>query len=445
MTRLLTLIYTAVVAAIYASAATPLTFPQSEAATVGIAVVDLSTGRYTESQNIEQVMVPASILKSVTSAAVLSSLGEHYTFKTAVKTTGEVRDGILYGNIEIYAAGDPTIESTHFPQAGGFCDSIINNIKRKGIHTISGEIIVNEDDFSDRAQNPQWTVGDLGCSYGAGSYGFNYRDNTFTINTATETTVPEVPMADISMTAADTSIDVIHGIDSDIYQITGRGLNKPTTRVTVPMNSPADVFITELTAKLFQSGISVKQEKCDPASATDIIYTHISPKLKEILKSLMVRSDNMMAEGVLRALTPGQSRDSAIKAEQASLQSMGVSRRPSRIFDGSGLARADRISPAFLADVLTQMAKSKYAQTYTSLFPKVGKEGTVKTFLARTPLQGKLALKTGSLNGVHCYAGYKLDANGNPTHAVVVMVNNFFCTRDVLRSKIQDWFLTVFR
>ena len=78
-----------------------------------------------------------------------------------------------------------------------------------------------------------------------------------------------------------------------------------------------------------------------------------------------------------------------------------------------------------MADVLTYMAKNSHADTFVSLFPKVGREGTVKNFLKNTALDGKLVLKSGSMNGVHCYAGYKIGTNGKPTHAVVVIVNNF--------------------
>lgn len=91
------------------------------------------------------------------------------------------------------------------------------------------------------------------------------------------------------------------------------------------------------------------------------------------------------------------------------------------------------------------MAKSPLADTYVNLFPKAGREGTVKNFLKNTVLEGKLVLKSGSMNGVHCYAGYKLGRNGKPTHAIVIIVNNFFCSRDALRKEMQRFLLAVFK
>lgn len=89
------------------------------------------------------------------------------------------------------------------------------------------------------------------------------------------------------------------------------------------------------------------------------------------------------------------------------------------------------------------MAQSDDCMTYAGLFPKAGKEGTVKRLLAGTRLAGRLAVKSGSMGGVHCYAGYLLDNAGKPSHTVVVMVNNFFCNRTQLRKSIERYLLNI--
>ena len=53
-----------------------------------------------------------------------------------------------------------------------------------------------------------------------------------------------------------------------------------------------------------------------------------------------------------------------------------------------------------------------------------GQEGTLRNFLVDTPLEGYVALKTGSMKGIQCYAGYKLDDDYAPTHIIVVMMND---------------------
>lgn len=426
-----------------AGAAT-LDFPGKDASTVGIAVVEISTGRIVASENYNKVMLPASILKSFTSATALNILGPDYQFVTNVVADGNISGNVLNGNIVVKPSGDPTIQSEHFPETAGFTDSIVSNLKRLGISVIRGEIIVDEDGFKDPAQNPQWTVGDLGCAYGTGNYAFNFRDNIFKIYPQSQRTVPDAPWAEIVIESSEGSNDVVHGINSDLYVLSGRGVDKSTYFTSVPMNSPSAFFISELKGKLKNSGVSVNDEYIDSSGNTRMVYSHRSPQLRYILRSLMVRSDNMMAESVLRALDFSDSRSSALTAEKKHWQNKGIDTSKITVLDGSGLARADRVSPKFMSDVLVNMAKGNNAEIYTGLFPKVGKEGTVRNLLRQTALDGKLVLKSGSLNGVHCYAGYKLGANGTPTHAVVVMVNNFYCSRDVLRSKIQSWLLSLF-
>ncbi len=90
------------------------------------------------------------------------------------------------------------------------------------------------------------------------------------------------------------------------------------------------------------------------------------------------------------------------------------------IVDGSGLSRQNRVTARFMAYVLAERSENPY---YASFFPLAGQEGTLRSFLAETPLEGYVALKTGSMKGIQCYAGYKLDDNYAPTHIIVVMMN----------------------
>ena len=176
-----------------------------------------------------------------------------------------------------------------------------------------------------------------------------------------------------------------------------------------------------------------------------VLFTHTSSRFEEILKSLMVRSDNLFAEGMLRAIAPGDTRKAAIKAEKEFWEANGVSPRYTIINDGSGLTRANRLAPKFLGDILEYMAKSDLAEVYTSFFPRAGKDGTMRGFLAKSPLTGQIALKTGSVSSVQCYAGYKLDPETNqPTHLIVIMVNGFFCPRREVREAAENLLTDLF-
>ena len=111
-----------------------------------------------------------------------------------------------------------------------------------------------------------------------------------------------------------------------------------------------------------------------------------------------------------------------------------------RIVDGSGLSRSNRLTARFLAQLLRKMATNHY---YASFFPLAGHDGTLRKFLAGTRLDGYVALKTGSMNGIQSYAGYKLDDNFEPTHVIVVMVNNM-ADRARARAGIQKMLEALF-
>lgn len=435
-----------VVVAVAARAAGPsIDFDGKEAATVGVSVVDLSTGRVVASENQNTAMIPASILKLFTTASALSTIGDNFRFVTKVEMIGDFDGRVLDGDVVVKASGDPTIGSEFFPTTKGLSDSIVTNLKRRGVKEVTGEVYVDEDNFQNPGQNPQWVIEDVGWAYGAGLYGFNYNDNTFKLYPQDSRTVPEVPVIDVVVEKNNQSTDILHGVFSDVYLISGRDVEKKNYYVTTTMNSPAAVFAAEVKRKMSAAGITVREGAVDPSSSVEVVYTHRSPLSGDILKSLMFRSDNMMAEGMLRAQAQGCSRKAAIDAELGYWANRGLSTKYLKIVDGSGLARANRVSAKFLCDVLVAMAKGGKSQEFVKMFPKVGREGTVKNLLKRTPLEGKLVLKSGSMSNVHCYAGYKLSASGKPTHAVVIMVNNFFCSRDLVRRAITRFLTDVFK
>lgn len=87
-------------------------------ATVGVCVMDLRTGTPLASYNLERQMIPASVMKIVTSSAALKQLTQNFHFRTRLKYTGTIdKNGTLSGDIVIEGGIDPTLDSKHFPTA----------------------------------------------------------------------------------------------------------------------------------------------------------------------------------------------------------------------------------------------------------------------------------------------------------------------------------------
>jgi len=157
---------------------------------------------------------------------------------------------------------------------------------------------------------------------------------------------------------------------------------------------------------------------------------------------MMYESDNLYAESIGRAISPTLDLTEALDSIVSFTSRLNIKPETLRIVDMSGLSRKNLITPSAMSRLLTAMSTN---HDYISCFPVAGRDGTAKQFLNKSPLIGKIALKSGSMTGVLAYAGYKLDTTGKPTHVIVVMVNNAMCKQSVVKQCIEKWLLNNFK
>lgn len=439
--RLLCLIFTvlALVSANAAKAAFPYGIKGIDPTKVGVLIVDLKADTVVMDHNATKWLVPASVMKSVTSAAVLMTTPADERLITYVFRDGNIdSNGILNGNLIIKVSGDPTVESRHFPGNKGFVDSIVSAVRKNGIKKLKGEIKVLST-FEDEGIPDGWLDEDVIWPYGTGLYGANFRDNLTTLSLPSGTTNPHVPGVGVDYAASKASLSIKRKRGSKTFSVTGK-MPRGGYSETYANPDPAATMEHEIKDGLTKAGVIIDGAEIigdDPIE----IYSHTSPTVMEILRSLMVRSDNMMAEGMLRTLAPGHSRHDAIDVERRLWDEIGLPVSDLVIEDGSGLSRNDRLSPQFLTELYRHMLTTSVAGTYVSLFPRAGHDGTMRNFLKSTRLEGKIAMKTGSMRGVQCFGGYMLDDNGKPSHSIVVLVNGFTCDRSQVKGAIASMLL----
>ena len=85
-------------------------------ASVSISIRDAENGEAITSYNAGKSLIPASVLKLITSGVALELLGPQYSFRTIIGYTGSLnrRTGRLTGNIIIRGGGDPALGSKYF-------------------------------------------------------------------------------------------------------------------------------------------------------------------------------------------------------------------------------------------------------------------------------------------------------------------------------------------
>lgn len=360
---------------------------------VAVKIVDLSNGSTVASHNENLPLVPASIMKSVTTAALLESVGPFWKYHTRVYIDGPIEFGYLRGNVVVEGACDPTLNSDKEPYSENILNEIIDALKFQKITQIEGSIIIDEDNFSGTSRPASWAKEDWGKYYGCGSHALNYSDNS-------------------------------------------KGDNA--------VNNPSSLFVSHLKSQLAKEGIKLEEKYVTPRKRVQI-HDHVSASMDEIMRSCMMRSDNMFAESMLRTYGKMEGTDgSTDQSAQKELTLWKKKKLPLEgvvILDGSGLSRSNRVTANFMSALLQNMSSNP---TYASFFPLAGQEGTMKKFLAGTPLDSYIAMKTGSMRGIQCYAGYKLDEDYNPTHVVVIIMNELPANRDNAKKAAERMLLSIF-
>ncbi len=338
-----------------------------------VLITDLETGNTIVAHNGSVPLVPASIMKAVTSASLLSKSRPDRRYITEVYSEGSVKDGVLDGNITIIGSGDPTIGTDREPFPSDFIQEIADALKEKGIRSVKGKILIDNSCFTGPSVPPSWSAGDLKTYYGTGVHGFNFGRNASGNNSVAD---------------------------------------------------PSALFLSRLTSRLALAGIKVEGDEVSKGRR-NLLLKHVSPPMEDIMRSCMMRSDNMYAECMLRtfSLLSGGNGDVA-GASRMETEFWKKNKAPMEgveIIDGSGLSRSNRVTARFMEHVLQRMNTSV---EYASFFPLAGQEGTLKKFLAGTDLEAYVAMKTGSMKGIQCYAGYVLDDDFAPTHTVVFIMNS---------------------
>lgn len=423
----------------------PLSFRGSRQAVIGLYIEEIATGNVVAEYGADRPMCPASILKAVTSASVMTLYAPDRCFITNVGIDGTVESGTLQGNLIIRSSGDPTLGSANFDRPTALTDSIISSLRSAGIDSIAGSIIIDEQAIPDPSYPPGWGDDDFMWPYGAMLRSFNWRDNSYTLRLPSRTTEPHIPGLTIDFKRLRKG--AMH-YDAKPPLTTVKAWGRPPAkgaeeRLAMPL--PSEAFIYALTDSMTKTGIGVgSSPDYHRGDSIRVLTSVLSPAFPEILQSLMHRSDNLFAEGMLRTIAPFEPRDTAVARETLLWKLRGADVDSIAIIDGSGLSRLNRVTPWFISDVLLWMARSDYAAQYASLFPRVGIEGTVKRFLSGTRLEGRMALKTGSMRGVRALAGYKFGDDGHPTHTVVLIVNDYSCSVGEINKAAEAFFLKFF-
>lgn len=445
-------------------------------ASVSALVIRLSDGQVIDSYQPDLVLAPASCTKLLSTCSALELLGADFRFPTYLEctdpsalkgTSPELGEelGVIKGNLYIRGTGDPTLGSKDLGDRA-FLGKWVNALKRQGVTRIQGDIVADLSFLDNEATNPTWQWEDMGNYYAPGISAIAYMDNTMVINLKSTAigekvtilkTNPEYPGIEFDNGIRGAGIDfdgaVVNGLPfSNTRYLRGSiPANKEVFGLKGDLPNPGLLLAYHLRAALQDSGIVVDGNVTytfDPDTlARVLLYTHLSEPLSEIVRVTNIDSNNLYAEQLFRYIgsrmgTPGTI-DNSIDVERNCWKARGVDLKTAIIHDGCGLSPNNAISARQFVSLLTYMRnQSKQWDALYASLPVSGESGTLKVLLQKTPLQGRVHAKSGTIAHVRSYAGYIEGADGEQ-YVFAVIVNKASCKSRVTRQQIEKYLLSV--
>ena len=388
----------------------------------------------------DEAMTPASTLKAVTSATAMAMLGTGHRFTTTLAATTPWSldaEGAYEGDLILVGGGDPMFASMALAQW-------VEELKAKGLKKVKGRVVTDARYFPEQMIPNAWDWGDVSNYYGAGPCGLNLDFNRFDVSFRPAKEVgmpgeiaemsPPLPwLARVNFTATsetDSSgwLSVYGGPYASALTFRGqvpRDGGFISAEGAIP--DPAFHGAERLKSLLELEGVPVVGEATTRRrleignsvalpGAMDVLLTHDSAPLREIVRYLHRTSDNMVTECLFQELTKADPLSRPARALiKGHWEKQGVPFFGLRMEDGSGLARADDIRPVDLAKVLWAVQRSPIGEVFKE---------TLNIYH-----NGRLRWKGGAMSRVRAYTGYS--DNG---YTFALMINHYEASADRLAS-----------
>ena len=429
----------------------------------GYCILNAKTGKIIAEYNSQTSLVPASTLKTLTTAAALALLGKDFRYETLIQYTGKFDSisGIINGNIVIKGSGDPTLNSQYFKKKNDTLELTqiwAKILKGKGIKKITGKIIADNSCFENEIPST-WIWGDIGNYYGAAPNGLSYSDNKYSLSfkSGANNTKAEILSCNPQLSGVKFINKVYAGGNDDNAFIFGSiGAPEIVIKGTIPSNqnnyqvdgaleNPALFCAMAFSDALTKYGIE-NNGKVQVISELNkfqntTIFTHKSVTLDKIVFYTNMKSNNHYAESLLMTISQKKfgygTLTKGLQLISDFWKNNGVDTEGLFMSDGSGLSRADAITPFIQATILSKifLDTAIYKPFYSSL-PVSGVSGGMITMGIASCAEGNMRAKSGYITRVRAYTGF-VKSKIDHEYSFSIIVNNYLCSPKEIKTKIE--------
>ena len=403
-----------------------------------IHIAEADSGSTVYDHDARDLMIPASNMKLITSAAALQYLGPDFAYQTKVGLSGNTLVVIGSGDPLL---GDERIDAKYGREPGWIFKDISHALKCEGIEKIES-IIVDTSIFDNERVHPSWPAKDLNKWYACEVSGLNYNDNCVKISAKNvDGKVAVFVEPQTSFVALVNNVVPISKGDGAVGTYRNRDPNKlivfgkckdAVGPFDVAIERPPAYFGFLLFEHLVATGINARGQLVEKAfdDTNDFnLLAEFSTSMADCLARCNKNSLGLVAEAMLKTIAaqanPNGRNGSWGRGRELIadfLSGLGIDKSQFYIDDGSGLSRQNELTAYTITTVLSSLYKSEHWPLYRDSLAIGGVDGTIARYFKEEAYRGKIRGKTGYINGVRSFSGVCHTNQGD--YIFSILVNN---------------------
>jgi D-alanyl-D-alanine carboxypeptidase/D-alanyl-D-alanine-endopeptidase (penicillin-binding protein 4) len=440
----------------------------------GVVVLD-TTGKVLYGRNPTRLFIPASNTKLVVSATAAVLLPPDGSVATSVYGAGPLEEGVLRGDLVLYGRGDPTMSRRCYDAdttRAGACETdpmrrmreLAAALHAKGLRRIAGDIVGDGSYFEPTMIQETWESGDLVWWYAAPVTGLAFNDNSVDLRwepgpaagapgrISFTPDFGDLTLENRTWTSAERGTGLEAGRLGPFGIWVGGSITATAAARTsyLALPDPNRFAASALRQALADAGISVTGATTSTTDSTRYAQARRGAPLaetssrpfREWLAPILGPSQNLFADMLLkqvgRQVRGEGSWRAGLEVERRFLiDSVGIDSTQFSLRDGSGLSHTNTVSPWAFARLLLWMRRHPGFAPFQSALPVAGRSGTIRTRMVRTPVEGRVMAKTGTISRVNALSGYVLLPDGR-TRIFSIQTNNHDLSGTAMVGRIDS-------
>lgn len=405
-------------------------------AQVGVAILDVDSGKLLGAAAEHAPLNPASNAKLFTAAAALALLHPEHRYETTL--SGTVKNGRVVGPLLLRGHGDPSLSTADL-------GAMVQELRAHGIRQIEGDILVDQRFFDEQTTPPafeqqpnEW------AAFRAPVSAVAVNENTITLSVRPSSAGQPAHVAfdppgfvDVegTVTSAEGGADTVGlALTPAGKRLSARlsgtvGASSRVVRYTRRVEDPTLLAGYALRALLEQAQLKVGGEVKAGSAKVPVIVRHASQPLAALLFPLGKASDNFYAEMIFKSIAgerrgrPAKSADSA-ELVTAWLAKVGAVDGGFQLRNGSGLYDANRVTAASVVGLLRAAWRDPSIQPeFLAQLAIGGVDGTLHKRFPQERTRRAVRAKTGTLDDTIALSGYVLGPPGKGPIAFSIVFN----------------------